>query len=97
MWWWCCCGGGGGGGVVVVWWWCREGTVGVQMEYTGGTVAVQWGTVGVQWGYSRGPGVVEVVVLLEVVVLVEVVGIGIVDNPIRLDSIFALSGIVRNV
>ena len=48
------------------------------------------GTVGVH-------GVVEVVVLLEVVVLVEVVVIGIVDNPIRLDSIFALSGMLRNV
>ena len=32
-----------------------------------------------------------VAVLVEVVVLVKVVGIGIVDNPIRLDSIFALS------
>ena len=29
--------------------------------------------------------------LVEVVVLVKVVGIGIVDNPIRLDSIIALS------
>ena len=35
--------------------------------------------------------------LLEVVVLAEVVGIGIVDNPIRLDSIVALSGMLRNV
>ena len=35
--------------------------------------------------------------LLEVVVLVKVVGIGIVDNPIRLDSIFALLGMLRNV
>ena len=29
--------------------------------------------------------------------LVEVVGIGIVDNPIRLDSIFVLSGMFRHV
>ena len=41
--------------------------------------------------------VVEVVVLVKVVVLVEVVGIGIVDNRIRLDSIFALSGMFRHV
>ena len=37
------------------------------------------------------------VVLVEVVVLVKVVGIGIVDNPIQLDSIFALSGMFRHV
>ena len=29
--------------------------------------------------------------------LVKVVGIGIVDNPIRLDSIFALLGMFRHV
>ena len=40
---------------------------------------------------------VEVVVLVDVVVLVNVVGIGIVDNPIRLDSIFALSDMFRHV
>ena len=34
---------------------------------------------------------------MEVVLLVKVVGIGIVDNPIRLDSIFALSGMLRHV
>ena len=59
------------------------------------------GTVGVQWGYTRGTVMVvmlvEVVVLVETVVLVKGVAIGIVDNPIRLDSIFALSGMFRHV
>ena len=45
-------------------------------------------------GGGGGGGVVVVVLVVvsvELIVLVKVVGIGIVDNPIQLDSIFALS------
>ena len=64
-------------------------------------MGVQEGYSRVHWGYTGGTVVVvmlvEVVVLVEVLVLVKGVAIGIVDNPIRLDSIFALSGMFRHV
>ena len=75
--------------------------MGVQWGYSRGIVGVQEGYSRVQWGYTGGTMVVvmllEVVVFVEVVVLVKGVTIGIVDNPIRLDSIFALSGMFRHV